>query len=80
MFPRVDDLPTGDIDTLFLSGSHDQNINLWRLSSDAGMFSVTLLHVYKGHARSVEAIALSPDETKVCTCTACELSESGPLY
>ena len=62
---RADELSSGDINTLFLSGSHDQNINLWRLTSEAETFSVTLLHEYKGHARSVEAIALSPDETKV---------------
>ena len=49
---------------LFLSASHDQNVNLWQLSGNG---QLKVLHEYKGHARSVEALAVSPDSTKVST-------------
>ncbi|XP_064401784.1 ribosome biogenesis protein WDR12 homolog isoform X1 [Halichondria panicea] len=50
---------------LFLSASQDQNIHLWQLSTTGSTLS--LCYEYKGHARSVEAIAVSPDATKFCS-------------
>ena len=52
---------------LFLSASQDQNIHLWQLSTTDSTLS--LCYEYKGHARSVEAIAVSPDATKVNSAT-----------
>ncbi len=54
-------------DLLFLSASQDQNIHLWQLSTADSTLS--LRYEYKGHARSVEAIAVSPDATKVNSST-----------
>lgn len=48
---------------LFLSASQDQNILLWKFSPANS--EVVCLHQCKGHARSVEAIAVSPDTSKV---------------
>ena len=65
---------------LFLSASQDQNIHLWRFlespestddSDDVigdgnNADSATLLHQFKGHARSVDALAVSPNKQEVC--------------
>ena len=85
-FP-VDDTGTDKQDLLFLSASQDQNIHLWRFQhpsestddsggdvtgdSDHAADSAILLHQFKGHARSVDALAVSPDkrEVHVHTCT-----------
>lgn len=48
---------------LFLSASQDQNVLIWRFSPADS--AVILLHQCKGHARSVEAAAVSPDRSKV---------------
>ena len=48
---------------LFLSASQDQNIHIWKYIPSSS--DVVHLHQCKGHARSVEAIAVSPDRTKV---------------
>ncbi len=66
---------------LFLSASQDQVIHLWRLTLNSeGSIDddtcaddkapptsghVTLIHQCKGHARSVEAIDVSSDSSKV---------------
>ncbi len=61
---------SGDDQYLFLSGSHDQAIYLWRLTIETDdecdlKGHVTLIHQCKGHARSVEAMDISPDKSKV---------------
>lgn len=66
---------------LFLSASQDQNIHLWRFQKpsesidDSGDDVIgdgsntadlaILLHQFKGHARSVDALAVSPDKQEV---------------
>lgn len=60
-----------DGDHLFLSCSQDQTINLWRLTFEnndnlTSNGHVTLLHQCKGHARSVEALDVCSDRSKVC--------------
>ena len=85
MFP-VDDASVDEQGLLFLSASQDQNIHLWQFSKlseskdDSGddnigdgnnaADSAVLLHQFKGHARSVDALAVSPNKQEVCTqCT-----------
>ena len=54
---------------LFVSGSQDQNVHIWRYNrqeeEEEEDVTVSLLHCCKGHARSVEALAVNPDRTKV---------------
>ena len=66
---------------LFLSASQDQNVHLWkfqkpsRSANDSGddttgdgndvADSAILLHQFKGHARSVDALAVSPNKQEV---------------
>ena len=50
---------------VFLSASQDQHVHLWGIPSGGDQGCVALLHQCKGHARSVEGIAVSPDHTKV---------------
>ena len=55
---------------LFVSGSQDQNVHIWRYNrqeeeEEEEDATVSLLHCCKGHARSVEALAVNPDRTKV---------------
>jgi WD40 repeat protein len=62
---------------LFLSASQDQNIHLWKFQkpSDSATKddgdgnnsadSAILVHQFKGHARSVDALAVSPDKQEV---------------
>lgn len=47
---------------LFLSASQDQTIHMWNYNLQTG--GVAHLYQYKGHARSVEAIAPNPDQSK----------------
>ena len=69
---------------LFLSASQDQNIHLWKFqkpsqsANDSGdgdgnnvADSAILLHQFKGHARSVDSLAVSPNKQEVHahTCT-----------
>lgn len=53
---------TGD-GQLFLSASQDQTIHMWKYD----WHTADIVHLYqcRGHARSVEAIAPSPDQSKV---------------
>ena len=85
IFLSVDDGNNDESGLLFLSASQDQNIHMWRVSttnsahkdddndvvSDKSAESATLLHQFKGHARSVDAIAVSPNQQEVCL-HACE--------
>ena len=63
---------------LFLSASQDQKIHLWKLTTlnsdkddngdkidDDDAESAILLHQFKGHARSVDALAVSPNKQEV---------------
>ena len=47
----------------FLSSSQDQNVHICKF--DPVLAAVTVLHVCKGHAQSVDAIAVNPDGNKV---------------
>lgn len=60
-------LAAEDGDYLFLSSSQDQTINIWRLTVEKNnnLGHVTLLHQCKGHARSVEALDVCSDKSKV---------------
>ena len=55
------DLKAGQLH--FLSSSQDQNIHICKF--DPVLAAVTVLHVCKGHAQSVDAIAVNPDGNKV---------------
>lgn len=65
--------PPDGRDWLFLSASQDQHIHIWRMTLEteykAGDITpvghVTLLHECKGHAKSVQAIDVSSDRSKV---------------
>ena len=78
LFP-VDENSVDELGVLFLSASQDQNIHLWRylknsqsaddsddvIGDRGNADSVTLLHQFKGHARSVDTLAVSPDKQEV---------------
>ena len=52
-----------DKEMTFLSSSHDQHVHIWKLDYETD--EVVLLHICKGHSRSVEAIAVCPTGEKV---------------
>ena len=75
-----DDESESDSGCLFLSASQDQNIHLWQYSlsgptnegndiindsNTTSADSTVLLHQFKGHARSVDALAVSPNKQEV---------------
>ena len=74
VFVTDDDSNADENGYLFLSASQDQKIYLWQLmTSNSGKAdngdaeSAVLLHQFKGHARSVDALAVSPNKQKVST-------------
>ena len=52
-----------DKNMTFISSSRDQHIHIWKFIPSTK--EAVLLHVCKGHSRSVEAIAPNPDARKV---------------
>ena len=76
-----DDSNVDENEYLFLSASQDQKILLWRFTTlnsskdddgdniidDSDAKSAILLHQFKGHARSVDALAVSPNRQEVFT-------------
>ena len=77
IFSPVDDDSGDDNELLFLSASQDQHIHMWHLTltrnveedndviAEENADSATLLHQFKGHARSVDALAVSPNGQEV---------------
>jgi ribosome biogenesis protein YTM1 len=59
------DANQSDDSLLFASASQDQNIHIWSFSpSDS---QVAHLHTCKGHARSVECLAVNPSHDRLCS-------------
>ena len=49
----------------FVSGSHDESALMWEWNQRTN--TVECLHACKGHAGSVDAIAVDPSQTRFCT-------------
>ncbi|CAI7993738.1 Ribosome biogenesis protein WDR12 homolog (Fragment), partial [Geodia barretti] len=52
---------------LFASASQDQNVHIWSLAESTAEPQVEHLHTCKGHARSVESLAVNPSHDKLCS-------------
>ncbi|XP_025094810.1 ribosome biogenesis protein WDR12 homolog isoform X1 [Pomacea canaliculata] len=56
---------TSDIESTFVSGSHDQTAVIWRWHKERN--EVDCIHVCKGHSGTVNCVSVSPSKEKMCT-------------
>ncbi|KAK2180861.1 hypothetical protein NP493_424g02080 [Ridgeia piscesae] len=49
----------------FLSGSHDETVLLWQWNQDTN--AVECVHACRGHAGSVDCLAVNPEHTRFCS-------------